>query len=214
METNKREKTDWRDALLAEGSLWEVFRKSGGLLQTGFNAYVTLINVVGIGWLVYAALINEKVPSEAFLITIRFWSSNGSMIIVTILAFLIAGFSVFATVTRPDLFHALAKVESDRSPDISELKEMFFNFMNVFVHFTSFLGFLIILSFLTVEDGVFHAHFIEPNLDSYSVRCFLSAVVWATAVWFTVAILKLKSFVWNIYTSLRLAIVFSALDDD
>lgn len=133
---------------------------------------------------------------------------------LSILGFLIAGFAIFATLTKPDLFIILAQIpykKNGQDTGISRLQFIFFNFLNVF---TVILFLLSVSAFISVGFSDHSPlHFISGFLSDYFLDWFIpinSFVYSFMAVVLVDALLKLKSFIWNLYQSVILTITTEA----
>jgi hypothetical protein len=81
---------------------------------------------------------NYSRKSETLLASLEAWSSMGSIFASTLLGFLVAGFAIFATISKPTLFVDLAQFNYPGSR-LTALEYIFFSFVNIFVHYMSFL---------------------------------------------------------------------------
>ncbi|KZB54924.1 hypothetical protein [Thalassospira xiamenensis] len=197
---------DWRDDLLEEEVILDAYLKSEGIWSSRFNVCFVLFSVL-ISFCVYMWMFhsnedyfdsNEKIIS--FIDSVS--SLSGAMVayFVTILGFFITGFSIFATVTDKEVFVVLGG-HYRKDSKISSLKRMFFNFINFFiVH--------LVLMFLSMVFMVFSS--LKPAVDifgeSYVKIC--SVYYCLVPLFISLSIVKIKSFLWNIYDSMRLGIVF------
>ena len=77
-------------------------------------------------------------------------AQQGFLLAVGILGFLIAGFSIFASITRADLFIALANIPYEET-EINSLQFVFFNFINVFIVYLGLLVYSLIV-ILALDD--------------------------------------------------------------
>ncbi len=136
------------------------------------------------------------------------WAGLVSNVAVSILGFLIAGFSIFATMTKPSIFRLLAMYKSG-GRSISEFKFVFYNFLYIFVHYMVLLAFGIFVVFSTTNQSPiwFIADKLDPNpvIDIDMIAGFFASA-FVSYVFF--CILLLKSFVWNLYQAIVFAIFF------
>ncbi|KZY29068.1 hypothetical protein A3731_26920 [Roseovarius sp. HI0049] len=131
----------------------------------------------------------------------------GFALTTAILGFLIAGFSIFASITRPAIFAGLAKLEHKDS-GLSRLQFIFFNFLLVFIHYLTFLGASIFLK-LTLPMAPEVVELIRHKTGVSAVYVWSAATVLAALllIWLTFLMMLLKSFIWNIYQAVLVVIV-------
>lgn len=164
-----------------------------------------------IGWIWSISLFsmvksNPEVASHIYTL-VRSWVSVGATTSATILGFLIAGFTVFATVSKPKLFVTLAKLQSLKNPAESEFKLLMANFVNAFVHYLSYCSISLLVQFGASPYGflsvlVNNKAILEPSAKP-SIAI---ALLWFYFVWTVIVLLKLKSFVWNVYGTVMLVV--------
>ncbi|WP_420347213.1 hypothetical protein [Pelagibius sp.] len=207
---------DWKSDLFDEKSLWAVFWRSPGFKDARFNMWVTIVAfALLIGFVFWDRSQDGTSTASSFNYTdtIRSWASLGFGFAVTILGFLLAGFTIFATITKPELFVALAKETHPRS-GLSLLKYAFFTFLNVFSHYLSFLALTLVILLLGDRGGPLSA---VGNCLASQFPEILHAIKQGLFVliggWFAVLVLKLKSIIWNIYQIVLLSIAHAAKDE-
>lgn len=127
----------------------------------------------------------------------------GLSLVPSILGFLIAGFTVFVTVTKPGVFSAMAKKEFAQSGQ-SYLKYNLSAFMLAFAHYVAYLAACVLLTFFGQPNGPLTeitlslASLIASNINvAYNVL--LSACAIAFACWTWYLVMLLKSFIYNVY---------------
>jgi hypothetical protein len=201
----------WRGDLLEEKSLWEVFKKSPGVFASKFNLTVTIC-VAALSLLWSAATVwgvrANLITQIELISTARAWAVFGATFSSTILGFLIAGFTVFATTMRIGLFVQLAQIPAPvPNSSISRLKFIFFNFINAFVHYVAYLSASVLVVFLSSAGGI--ASIIFRQLDQFydfGRVLLLASFFVGYSTWTAVVLLKLKSFVWNVYGGIMFSI--------
>jgi hypothetical protein len=124
----------------------------------------------------------------------------------SILGFLIAGFTVFATITKEELFKRMAVFEEPKSR-LSYLKYNFFAFMKVFIDYLSFCGLCVFIKLAAFPDGPISTVVgYLPGSDLTKLWLARIGFILITAT-FVYVLLLLKSFVFNthhvVMTSLR-----------
>lgn len=110
-----------------------------------FNRRVTLLIAALLALYCYLQWDNTAI----ILAALRKTADAGLSFSTSILGFLIAGFTVFVTVTRLDIFVAMAKIEHESSGE-SYLKYNLVQFMLVFSHYIAYL-FVCIFFFLFAQ---------------------------------------------------------------
>jgi len=181
--------------LLAEKSLWAIWsclRKS--IKENWFNKAFLL------GWLVIVSVHAwfATTPRSDLLSQCRSLLDAGIGFGSSILGFLIAGFTIFATMSRPEMLLRLASTTHKES-GLSWLKYTYFGLVEVFITYLVFVISFFVLRVLTVPGGGSSALIHQlPGGDGTSdvLAKILFAVIACAWMW---TLLKLKSFVFNIY---------------
>lgn len=208
----KNVQEDWQSELLHEENLFQVYRLSLGVFHSRFNK--TIITLV----VIFDALLANQLDKNLYTRTdymflfdiINELSSSLLIFAVSLLGFLIAGFSIFTAISKPQLFIVLAKMPSKHKSNHSELKVIFANFINVFVHFTAFLAFVLACIFFSKVVQEYN-----PELaNSIFILNTGVLIICSLVPWSAILILKIKSFIWNIYQVLVLSVAFASISDD
>lgn len=189
---------DWIIDLQKEGSVLEVYKASLKLPRSNFNRLCRyLVGATSTLFLVF--YITAYGDNNILLEVIKFLSDTIILIGVTILAFLAAGFTIFTTISEKNILIELAKTPQIKT-DFSTFKYLFFNIMSVF----SVYIFSISCAVLVRSIYIFQlpTPFGETKLNSYSPENVIDCcIIILLSVFLTEMILKLKSFVWNIYST-------------
>ena len=200
---------DWRDKVTEETSLLDIFWKARKVASAKSNRLVAILAFI----VFFAMFLIDKhfefsiFSAQAISRLVEQAGDVGFTLTTAILGFLIAGFSIFSSITKPEIFAALAKLDHKDS-GLSRLQFIFFNFLLVFIHYLAFLAVSIAIKiFLPVV--VEAAGLIEVRLS------LPSAVVWwggttlvaAVLAWLVFLVMLLKSFIWNIYQAVLVVIV-------
>ncbi|AZM96805.1 hypothetical protein [Vreelandella venusta] len=122
--------------LTSEKKLWDIYLASRRIPFSTFNVVSTL--VVFILLVVNAAFSAETLEDTTKLI--RDMAANGFSISLSTLGFLLAGFTIFATVSQPNLSLSMAAIKNDDS-GLSFLKHNYFVFLRVFIYYIVFCVF-------------------------------------------------------------------------
>jgi hypothetical protein len=200
---------DWRDKVTAEKSLFEVYRKARKVGSSRSNFVAAVIALIGF---LSIASIDHRLclgifPMDKLANFIGRLADIGFALTTAILGFLIAGFAIFSSITRPEIFAALAKLDHKDS-GISKLQFIFFNFLLVFVHYLAFLATSIAvklwLPLAPAFNRALEVHWMLPAMSLWWSAVGLSAILLA---WLVFLIMLLKSFIWNIYQAVLVVIV-------
>ena len=196
-------------ALFEEGSLWEIYRRGPSLFRDTFNRSVVIIILMALttfsSWHLWK-ITRGIAPLIHFREIFMKWAEVGIALTSTILGFLLAGFAVLFTLFKPETILRLQQI-TRAGQQLTELKLLLFVFVNVFVHYVAFLFWCVVVIVCGAKNGPFdgvlstvaHCWSLIPQ-----VLCHIIFVIWGA--WFLVLVLKLKSFIYNLYQSLLLVI--------
>ena len=203
----------WKEELFDERNLWQVSLQARKLTGSKFNRWVTRLGLLLIGGgIVYGMYCTEPrlITPTNIIAWMREWSSTGIGFATSILGFLIAGFSIFASVTNKRLFIALAQMNYEDT-GVSQLKFIFFNFVIVFLHYLTFLGICLIVDLFFPSGGPFSL-IAQRVLGGHKLLEEVLSLIGAVTIggWFIYIVLMLKSFIWNLYQAVLLAIAAEA----
>ena len=203
---------DWTDKIFQEKTFSSVYSKSRKVCSSRVNLWGALLTFV-----VLSACLAMSFWSGTFwmsfpsiIIAVRAIGEVGLTVTTQLLGFLIAGFAIFASITKPEIFVLLANLPHKKS-DITRLQFIFFNFLFVFIHFILFLALSVFIKVGLPPGGPFSnlfkwlaaAHQSILYLAAGLCLCFMSA-------WLVFILMLLKSFIWNMYQSILLAIAADA----
>lgn len=140
------------------------------------------------------------------------WASMGLSYGATILGFLLAGFTVLFAVFRRDTVIALQQITRP-GERLSELKLIFVTFIDVFVHYTTFLFWCVTYFVAGGNNGPFDliGGYLS-NLSPWLPRAITHIVFVFWGMWFLILVLKLKSFIYNLYQTLLLGMAADATE--
>lgn len=156
---------------------------------------------------------------------VRDWADFGFGFSIGIMGFLIAGFSIFATVSKPNLFINMATIIEKRSK-LSYLKYIFYGFMNVFIIYLGFAFLCILIKLFASESGILSillSYIYENKPNNFSIlsltldlattkRILAGSGIVSVGTWMFYLLVILQSFIFNIYyavmTSIRWEIEF------
>lgn len=116
--------------LTKEKSLWDIYRLVKRIKSSKFNSLVVLVVVVVLA----ANSFYFESDIQITLGKVRIWSEIGFDFATTILGFLVAGFTIFATITKPSMLLAMMEHRHEQN-DLPYLKYNFAVFMKVFIFY-------------------------------------------------------------------------------
>lgn len=195
--------------LFKENSLLKIFLTSCFKLSPSrFNTATTIILFCILAGHVWIA------PKDsAIIVIVRTLVEAGLNFSASILGFLIAGFTIFATLTKPSL---LIKMYETTHPEsgLNYLKYNFFAFLQVFAILLFFLGVCVVVKILGVPDGAFSKllNYLAEN-NSWMHQDTVKAIVVDVSylllgTLFFYSVVSLKSFIFNIYHVIVTSIVW------
>ncbi len=180
------------DDVLKEKTLWQIFRASQSIPDSPFN-WVAGLCTFAI-FFIYSILEKDTLRIHAVLMQIAELGVSAS---VSILGFLIAGFTIFSTLAKPELVVLMARTK--HSCGLSYLKYNHFTFVRAFIYYLAFLGFALVVQIFGTIGGPFSA-FTRLLPDPEDLLYWGNrAMLTLGAAFFTFVILQLKSFVFNVY---------------
>ncbi|WP_073579559.1 hypothetical protein [Vibrio quintilis] len=180
--------------LTSEKSLWDVYKLSRRILPGKFQVIFVLLTMLALGVNAFVLVVDDSV----ILRDVRKWSEYGFNFSITTLGFLIAGFTIFATLSKPQMMLAMME-HTNKETGLRTLKYNFFTFMKVFIAYIAISIVYLLVIILGQADG-FIPNFVAllPNGDC--VKSILIKVSYALiGSSFVYLLLLLKSFVFNIY---------------
>ena len=208
---------DWTASIFSQKSMWEVYRLSNKILPKPksnvviFWAFVSAF-LVFFGWAMCdgGTVFTEK-DALSFL---QFTAAQGLSLAVGILGFLIAGFAIFASVTKAELFITLAEIPYKRDgkeTGINRLQFVFFNFLNVFTVYIGLLALCLIIGIgLSDHSPLLRIASQTPSPTPILPIMALVITTGSLLLWLVAALLRLKSFVWNLYQTILVSIATEA----
>lgn len=192
-------------ALLEEKSLLEIYKKSRRIPFNSFNFWSTIVVVVMVA--IQYCLLDISITEK--LKVVREFSVMAVGITTTVLGFLLAGFTIFATISQPDMLVAMSQHREQKS-GLSFLKYNFFIFMRVFIYYMAYAVFCIFILIFAIKGGVIH-YLVSISPISHEIIEWLvgfSYVALYGGMFFL--LMQLKSFIYNVYHSVMTAIRWKA----
>jgi len=136
----------------------------------------------------------------------------------TILGFLIAGFTIFSTLTKPELFRRLYERRHEPS-GLTYLKVNFFTFAEVFVVYSFTLVACYLVKIFGGANGlaasIVKTSALNPINGYYLDKTWIANVSWVlfcTLLFYS--LLALKSFIFNTYHTVMTSIVWAFNSDE
>lgn len=197
--------------LTREKTLLALWRTSFKFAQRRFN-YV-LAAVVAIALARYCQLDWDQ--PQTLMAAFRKIEGTGFSFATSILGFLVAGFTVFVTVIRIDMFLTMARMEKGKTGE-SVLKYNLSAFIVTFVHYTSYI-FVCVISELFLQPGglatVAFANaqtypFFAPWAPLAHSLCAATLLV-VFGSWTAYLVLLLKSFIYNVYQVTTVSVAYA-----
>jgi hypothetical protein len=202
--------------LTREKTLLALWRTSFKFPKRRFNFVVTAL--VAITLARYCQLDWDQ--PQKLMAAFRKIEGTGFSFATSILGFLVAGFTVFVTVIRIDMFLTMARTEKANTGE-SVLKYNLSAFIVTFVHYTSYI-FVCLMSELFLQPGglasvAFANANTYPHLAPWTplAHRFCAAVLLVTfGAWTAYMVLLLKSFIYNVYQVTTVSVAYAWQEAD
>lgn len=190
------------EELTEELNLWAVARKSFKIPFSNFNKAVSaLVASCLLGYVIFTP---EQTP--AIYGKLRYLADLGFTFTIQILGFLVAGFTIIATITRKELFIMMAQVPYPESK-FSYLKYTFFLFMRVFILYIGFCALCLFIRVFGQPQGPATVLFHYLPANFVIVKNLAAQVLFVlVGAWLFISVLALQSFVFNVYHMVMTAI--------
>jgi len=188
--------------LMREKSLWALYRLSFKFPGSRFNYVVTLMTAL----LLVAVCFFARQQTDFLVGLVRAVLAFANSFVPSVLGFLVAGFTVFVTVTKLEIFVYMSKREYANSGE-SYLKYNLSAFMLAFTHYLAYLFFCVSLVLVaqpgsplvrSVKDAA--APWLLGDMPAYNA--IVSCVLVLIGTWTIYLVLLLKSFVYNTYQAI------------
>lgn len=180
--------------LTSEKSLWDVYKLSRRILPSKFQ--VSIVVTVTVLLTLNSFILSDD--NSVVLQDVRKWAEMGFNFSITTLGFLIAGFTIFATLSKPKMMLAMMD-HINKETGLPTLKYNFFAFMKVFIAYILFSFLFLTIVLFGQKDG-FLGNVIDLLPHSGCIKSILIKTFYAIVGGsFVYLLLLLKSFVFNIY---------------
>lgn len=181
--------------LTTEKSLWDIFILSIRIKSSRFNKSVIALSIICL--LVYVYIFQKNIST--LLMEIRSLSLLALNFSITVLGFLIAGFTIFATLSKPGMLLRMMEIEHKES-GLPYLKYNFIAFMRIFIYYIVIIFFYMSIILLGNKNGIVSvivsylpkAPFVKDNIIKISYVAIGTSLIYL--------ILLLKTFIFNIYS--------------
>ena len=202
--------------LTREKTLLALWRTSFKFAQRRFNFVVAA--VVAIALARYCQLDWDQ--PQTLMAAFRKIEGTGFAFATSILGFLVAGFTVFVTVIRIDMFLTMARIEKKGTGE-SVLKYNLSAFIVTFVHYTSYI-FVCLMAELFLQPGGL-ATVAFANAQTYPALApwtplarslCAAALLVAFGSWTAYLVLLLKSFIYNVYQVTTVSVAYAWQEAD
>lgn len=197
------------ESFTTEKNLWQIYWKARRIKPSPFNVISTLL-VFG-----FLAVTTFYAPNAVatFAATVRELATFGLNATLTVLGFLVAGFTIFATVTNPNMLIAMGDIPHEDS-GLSWMKHSFFVLLRTFVYFLVYAVMCFAVVYMGAKGGpISFLVSLSPYPHEYAV-CIVKVafVLLATGQFFL--LMQLKSFIYNVYSSVAASLRWRAEGND
>lgn len=191
------------DDLLKEKSLWAVYRLTWKLNFPWEIALPPIALFCLLAWFAHFS----HVSTDTLVGLARKVLELGISVITSLLGFLIAGFTIFATFTNPKLFVKLSTIQINGTP-LTGLKTVFSVFMHSFAHYTSFLVSSIFVQIIAQPKGPLSLLIYMLSANPNQIKRCLAGIGFALiSSWLLYLVLLVSRFIFNIYSACMFSII-------
>lgn len=182
------------NSLTSEKSLWDIYIQSRKISSSKLQNLLVFLVIT----ILFLNAFYLESNISILLENVRSWAEIGFNFAITTLGFLIAGFTIFATLSKPDMMLAMMGHINEKT-QLPTLKYNFFVFMRVFIFYIFFSVFYLFIVLFGLGDGALSNLFkLIPEYYLLKITIIkLSYVFVGTS--FIYLVLLLKSFIFNIY---------------
>ena len=205
-------KIDWQEELFTEKSfvdLYRAARKHVAVRSTTVTVGVVFLLAVIPIFVGYTG-VWTPLGVQAIVVGIRTVTTLGAAFATSILGFLVSGFALFFAITRSDVLVLLAGVPHEKSK-ISRLQFILYSFMYVFLHYLVYLGITLAVAVTLSPGSVLNgtaAYLRDQAPLQFGIAATL--VFGASVAWLMLMLLLLKTFIWNLFQTVLIAITVGA----
>lgn len=190
-----KDKLDSND-LMVEKNLWSIYLAARKIPSSKFNKVSTFVFFILMVFQVSVFPLVVELQVEL----VRKYAEFGFNAALTTMGFLVAGFTIFATLSDPDLFIRMGQIKNKES-DLSWLKHNFFLFVRVFIYFLVFIVFCLLVMVFGSKSGLLSS-LISLSANAVLLRVVVASVAYVVLMTgFYFILMQLKSFVFNMHHS-------------
>ncbi|MFJ2457741.1 hypothetical protein ACIOVC_04220 [Pseudomonas neuropathica] len=182
------------DELLAEKNLLSIYLTARRIPSSRFNTITTWGFLITLVIQVY--FFPQAIETQVEII--RKYAEFGFNAALTTMGFLVAGFTIFATLSDPDLF---IKMGQKLHPEtkISWLKHNFFLFVRVFIYFMIFIFLCLAIMVFGSKSGLVSSLISLSDCPTKLRSVVAGAAHVALMTGFYFILMQLKSFIFNMH---------------
>jgi hypothetical protein len=180
--------------LTSEKDLWSVYFLSRKIRPSGISRWVTLLVASSL----FITAFHFSVPTETILRDTRKWVEVGLSYAITTLGFLIAGYTIFATVADPKMMLAMME-HTDRETGLPTLKVNHIKFMKVLIDYIIWIFIYILVLLFGQPEGLV-SHLVSSLPNGGCIKDVLSRFAYVMiGSSFAYLLMMLQAYVFNIY---------------
>lgn len=191
--------------LTKEKRLWDIYIASRRIPFSRFNTITTAVVFL----LLLANSWFTTQPVQETIELVRELSKTGLALALSTLGFLLAGFTIFATVTQPSLSLQMSEIPHPSS-GLSYLKHSYFIFIRVFIYYLVFSIFCLLIVIFGHKGGLVP---LLASCSPYSEHVKFAVAKASYVFLFTgyyFILIQLKSFIFNIHHSVMTSLRWKA----
>lgn len=194
--------------LLAEKDLFSIYLQARKFPESRFNVLSTI--AVSFVLFIFALISTRELDLIRSDVEQYLWA--GFLLTFSVLGFLLAGFTIFATVSKPELFLAMAEI-TDEKTGLPKLKTNYFIFVRVFANFFILAGLLLFLSLASGEGKFIEVSFSALYTEIHAIEWYYKFCIILVGTAYYHMVVQLKSFLFNIYHSVMTSLVWHGNDE-
>lgn len=192
--------------LFRDKSLLAVYRHSAFYAENRLDRWVKIVSGAMLVCLAIYIAWSRADLYPAAVKSISSWTTMGFDYSITILGFLVAGFTIFSTMTKVEIFIALT-LATHKTENVSYIKFIFYNFLRVFINHIALLAICVAITMMRDTSPIYLKLLALDDASIFHVKRAIVVVLFPLLGYVVInAILQLKTFVWNLYQSIILAI--------
>lgn len=195
--------------LTKEKTLWDVYLLSRRIRSSRFNTIATIITIIVLS--IYSFYFQSDIAS--LLGETRMLANLTLNLSATILGFLIAGFTIFATLSKPRMLLKMMEVVH-KPTGMKFLKYNFVAFMRIFIYYLAIMSISIVMVLVGNKNGMAYRYamcFPEGIMISCNLIK-IAYVIIGTSL--TLMVLLLKTFIFNIYSIVMNQLRWAEFEDE